>query len=64
MSLKEQHASMETKELVKIITLYKNQYTPEAIRAAKAELRSRGETNETLTPVFKEAQEKKRILYS
>jgi hypothetical protein len=62
MGLQERYATMETKELVKVITLEKDQYTPEAIRAAKAELRNRGETNDTVAPILKEAQEEKRIL--
>jgi hypothetical protein len=62
MNLAERYATMETKELVKIVSIHKNQYTPEAIRAAKAELRSRGETNETVVPILKEAQEEARIL--
>ncbi|MGV8075066.1 MAG: hypothetical protein AB2L11_10985 [Syntrophobacteraceae bacterium] len=62
MSLQERYAAMETKELIKIITIHKDQYTPEAIRAAKAELRSRGETSETIAPILKEAQEEERIL--
>lgn len=51
------YASMETKELVKIISIHKSQYTPEAIRVAKAELRRRGETSETLSAVLKEAKQ-------
>jgi hypothetical protein len=43
---------METEELVKIVTLYKGQYTLEAIRAANAELRSRGETSETVALIL------------
>lgn len=52
MNLAGRYATMETKELVKIISMRKNQYTPEAVRAAKAELRSRGETNETVVPLL------------
>lgn len=62
MSLQERYATMDTKELVNIITIYKEQHTPEAIRAAEDELRNRGETSETLAPIFKEAQEEKLIL--
>ena len=62
MGLQERYATMETKELVKVITLEQDQYTPEAIRAAKAELRNRGETNNTVAPILNEAQEEKRIL--
>jgi hypothetical protein len=47
---------METKDLVKIITTHKDQYTPDAIRAANDELRSRGETSETMVPIVKEAK--------
>ena len=32
MSLREQYATMETKDLVKIITTHKDQYTPDVIR--------------------------------
>ncbi len=60
MSLAERYATMETKELIKIISIHKSQYTKEAILAAKAELRSRGETNETVVPILKEAQEEER----
>ncbi|MGA3118672.1 MAG: hypothetical protein ABSF90_30140 [Syntrophobacteraceae bacterium] len=52
MSLRERYATMETEELVKIVTLYKGQYTLEAIRAANAELRSRGETSETVALIL------------
>ena len=62
MSLQERYAAMDTKELVNIITIYKEQYTSEAIRAAEDELRNRGETNETLAPIMKETQEEKLIL--
>jgi len=61
MGLRERYATMDTKELVKIITLHKDQYTPDAIQAAKDELRSRGETRETLTPILKEAKEEEQI---
>ena len=37
MGLQERYATMETKELVKVITLEQDQYTPEAIRAAMNE---------------------------
>ena len=62
MGLKEQYATMETKELVNIITLSKDQYTREAIQAAKAELKNRGETAETLVPILKDLKEEKQTL--
>ncbi len=62
MSLANRYAKMETKELVTIISLDKEQYTPEAINAAKAELRKRGETKETLVPLLTEAREEKKAI--
>lgn len=62
MKLKECYAKMETKELVRIISLDKEDYTQEAITAAKAELRKRGESNETLASMREEAKEEKKVI--
>ncbi len=62
MRLEDRYAKMETKELVKIISLDKVQYTQEAITAAKAELRKRGESKETLASMLTEAQEEKKAI--
>ena len=48
MNLRDLYAKMETEELLKIISLNKEQYTSEAITAATAELRKRGESNKTV----------------
>lgn len=60
MRLKDRYANMETKELLKIISLDKEQYTQEAILAAKAELRKRGESDEILAFMPAEAQDEEK----
>ena len=55
--LPERYATMETKELIKIVTVCKYQYTTEAIHVAKAELKRRKVPRERLAKLLKEAQE-------
>lgn len=54
--LPERYAAMDTKELIKVVSVCKSQYTTEAIHVAKAELKRRKVPKERLEKLLKEAQ--------